>query len=35
LAARYAVPLPKIVADVDALAGRVDEHLKKMGAVWQ
>ncbi|MFV8754115.1 N-6 DNA methylase [Nannocystaceae bacterium ST9] len=34
LAERYAVPLPRIVADVAILANRVDEHLKKMGAVW-
>ena len=34
LAARYAVPLPQLTAEVAVLAARVDEHLKKMGAVW-
>ncbi len=34
LAERYAAPLPQLVADVEALAARVDEHLRKMGAVW-
>jgi len=34
LAERYAVPLPKLVGEVATLSGRVDEHLKKMGAVW-
>ncbi len=34
LAERYATPLPQLIADVDALAAKVDEHLKKMGAVW-
>jgi len=33
-AERYAVPLPKLTDDVATLAARVDEHLKKMGAVW-
>ncbi|MFB9123569.1 type I restriction-modification system subunit M [Paraburkholderia dipogonis] len=31
LADRYATPLPKLTDEVDALAARVDEHLKKMG----
>jgi type I restriction enzyme M protein len=31
LADRYATPLPKLIAEVDCLAARVDEHLKKMG----
>lgn len=31
LAQRYAEPLPTIVADVETLSARVDEHLKKMG----
>jgi type I restriction enzyme M protein len=35
LAERYATPLPKLTGEVAALATRVDEHLKKMGAVWQ
>ena len=34
LAERYAIPLPQIVKEVAAHTGRVDEHLKKMGAVW-
>ena len=34
LADRYAVPLPALVIEVETLAARVDEHLKKMGAVW-
>ena len=35
LAERYATPLPKLVDEVEKLAARVDEHLKKMGASWQ
>jgi type I restriction enzyme M protein len=31
LAERYAMPLPKIIEEVDALSARVDEHLKRMG----
>jgi type I restriction enzyme M protein len=31
---RYAEPLPQLVGDVDALAGKVDMHLKKMGLSW-
>jgi type I restriction enzyme M protein len=34
LAERYATPLPQVTEDVKTLAARVDEHLKKMGAVW-
>ena len=34
LAERYATPLPKLTEEVATLAARVDEHLKKMGAVW-
>jgi type I restriction enzyme M protein len=34
LADRYAAPLPALVSEVETLAARVDEHLKKMGAVW-
>ena len=34
LAERYATPLSELNNEVTALAGRVDEHLKKMGAVW-
>jgi type I restriction enzyme M protein len=34
LAERYATPLPKLTEEVGAFAARVDEHLKKMGAVW-
>lgn len=35
LAERYATPLPQIIGEVTALAAHVDEHLKKMGAVWR
>ncbi len=35
LAERYATPLPKLTDEVDTLAARVDEHLKKMGAVLE
>ncbi len=34
LAERYATPLPLLVDEVLTLAARVDEHLKRMGAVW-
>ena len=34
LAERYARPLPKLTQELETLAARVDEHLKKMGAVW-
>jgi type I restriction enzyme M protein len=34
LAERYATPLPKLTEEVEALTTRVEEHLKKMGAVW-
>lgn len=34
LAERYATPLPQLVDDVAKLSAKVDEHLKKMGAVW-
>jgi type I restriction enzyme M protein len=35
LAERYATTLPKLTEEVQTLASRVDEHLKKMGAVWK
>ena len=35
LAERYATPLSKITEEVETLSARVDEHLKKMGAVWK
>lgn len=35
LAERYATPLPRLEEEVETLAARVDEHLKKMGFVWQ
>ena len=35
LAERYATPLPKLSEEVETLAARVDEHLKKMGASWK
>ena len=34
LAERYATPLPRLTQEIESLAARVDEHLKKMGAVW-
>jgi type I restriction enzyme M protein len=34
LAVRYAAPLPQLTAEVETLAARVEEHLKKMRAVW-
>jgi type I restriction enzyme M protein len=34
LAERYATPLPKLTDEMNTLAGRVEEHLKKMGAVY-
>ena len=34
LAERYATPLPKLTEELDILASRVGEHLKKMGFVW-
>jgi type I restriction enzyme M protein len=35
LAERYAMPLPKLAGEVETLAARVDEHLKKMGFSWK
>jgi len=35
LAERYATPLPRLTDEVEAHAARVEEHLKKMGAVWK
>jgi type I restriction enzyme M protein len=35
LANRYATPLPQLTDEVATLSARVDEHLKKMGAVWK
>lgn len=34
LAERYGTPLPELTAQVETLAARVGEHLKKMGAQW-
>jgi type I restriction enzyme M protein len=34
LAERYATPLPQLTGEVATLTGLVNEHLKKMGAVW-
>ncbi len=34
LADRYADPLPRLIENMKSLAACVDEHLKKMGAVW-
>lgn len=35
LAERYDTPLQKLVQKVAELSAKVDEHLKKMGAVWK
>lgn len=34
LAERYATPLPELVDEVATLSARVDEHLKRMGMIW-
>jgi type I restriction enzyme M protein len=34
LAERYATPIPQLAAEVEALAARVEKHLKTMGFVW-
>jgi type I restriction enzyme M protein len=34
LAERYTTRLPQLITEVETLAARVNEHLKKMGAVW-
>ena len=34
LAERYATPLPTLICETEALASRVEEHLKKMGVAW-
>jgi type I restriction enzyme M protein len=35
LAERYATPLPQLTDEVEVLAARVEEHLKRMGASWK
>ena len=35
LAERYDSPLPQLTVEVEALAARVAQHLKNMGAVWK
>ncbi len=35
LAERYAMPLPQLTDEVATLAGRVEKHLKQMGASWK
>lgn len=35
LAERYATPLPQLLGKVATLSSKVDEHLKRMGAVWK
>ena len=35
LAERYATPLQKLSKELEMLAARVNEHLKKMGASWK
>jgi type I restriction enzyme M protein len=34
LAERYATPVPQLVAEVEALSAKVDEHLRRMGFAW-
>ena len=34
LAERYATPLPELAVEVETLAAKVDEHLRKMGFAW-
>jgi type I restriction enzyme M protein len=34
LAERYAMPLPRVAEEVDALSKRVEAHLDKMGFAW-
>ena len=34
LSERYDTPLPQLVGEVTDLSARVDEHLKRMGVVW-
>jgi type I restriction enzyme M protein len=31
----YATPMPQLTGQVATLSARVDEHLKKMGAIWK
>ena len=35
LAERYSTPLPKLTTEVELLSARVDEHLIKMGFLWE
>ncbi len=35
LAQRYATPLPELLNEVEKLSARVEDHLKRMGAVWK
>jgi type I restriction enzyme M protein len=35
LAERYETPLPRLSAEVEEVTARVENHLKKMGFVWQ
>lgn len=35
LAERYATPVPRLAEEVETLAARVDEHLRKMGFNWR
>ena len=34
LAERYGSPLPQLLDEVETLSARVDEHLKRMGFIW-
>jgi type I restriction enzyme M protein len=31
---RYVEPLPQLIQEVEVLSSKVDEHLKRMGLVW-
>lgn len=35
LAERYSIPLPKLATEVEHLSVRVNEHLQRMGFVWE
>lgn len=35
LSERYATPLPALITETESLSKKVDEHLKKMGYLWQ
>ncbi|MDO9571663.1 MAG: hypothetical protein Q8K87_18110 [Hydrogenophaga sp.] len=35
LAERYVAPLPQLADEVEALSGRVEAHLQRMGVAWR